>query len=261
MISQNLIDKVKEKREFAGLVDSVVARALEKNGLDVKSARAFLRKYFGIFLTNKILKPTNCSDYNFFLKKHISSKKRDYSVFYKKIKKFCPQAKCFIDFGAGLNGFSYPFILENFEEARYFGIEASKSLVDLTNSFFKERKYSKAEAINEDIFNLSRAEQLLKESEKIGGERVVFILQTIDALEILEKDFSKKFLAFLKEKLNERDLIVLSYSMRSISGKSTIGSKRVWLNKFLEENFKVLLKEEEFGECFVFFRAYGQSIK
>ena len=52
----NLIREVKKKKEFSGLPDSVVKRALAESGDDVKEARSLLRKYFGVFLTNRVLK-------------------------------------------------------------------------------------------------------------------------------------------------------------------------------------------------------------
>ena len=50
-----LINEVRKKREFGGLPDSVVVRALEMSDGDVKGAREFLRKYFGVFLTTRVL--------------------------------------------------------------------------------------------------------------------------------------------------------------------------------------------------------------
>ena len=49
-------EKVKQKREFSQLPDSIIERALKKSDGDVKEARSILRKYFGVFLTNKVLK-------------------------------------------------------------------------------------------------------------------------------------------------------------------------------------------------------------
>ena len=51
-----LIDEVKKKKEFSGLPDSIVERALSESGEDIKESRKLLRKYFGVFLTNRVLK-------------------------------------------------------------------------------------------------------------------------------------------------------------------------------------------------------------
>lgn len=77
------IEKVMEKKEFSKLPKEVVARALDISKGDVKMARALLRKYFGVFLINKILKAKNLDEG--ILEKHISSKGRDYGVLYGKI--------------------------------------------------------------------------------------------------------------------------------------------------------------------------------
>ncbi len=45
----SLIREVKKKKEFSGLPDSVVARALGESDDDIKKARSLLRKYFGVF--------------------------------------------------------------------------------------------------------------------------------------------------------------------------------------------------------------------
>ena len=130
----NLIKEVKKKKEFSDLPDSVVVRALKESGEDVKDARKLLRKYFGVFLTNRVLKGGGKK-----LDVHLSSKKRNYEKFYEKIfeaiddKRF--EIKSVVDLGCGVNGFSYEFLPRGIS---YVGIEAAGQLVDQMNTYFKE---------------------------------------------------------------------------------------------------------------------------
>jgi hypothetical protein len=106
-MDKELIFLVKKKKDFSMLPDSIVKQALESSGGDVKLARSFLRKYFGVFLTNKVLKPKDLNDWQTILRTHISSKKRNYDFFYHEI--FSDKNLNFssvIDFGCGMNGFS-----------------------------------------------------------------------------------------------------------------------------------------------------------
>ena len=97
--NKNLVEQVKKKKEFSELPDSVVVLALEKSGDDVKKAREILRKYFGVFLTNKVVKGTSED----VLERHISTRNRDYKELYSKI--LTGGEKAVIDLGCGVNGF------------------------------------------------------------------------------------------------------------------------------------------------------------
>ena len=79
----NSIEKIKQKKEFSGLPDSIVERAAKMAKGDVKESRALLRKYFGVFLTNRVLKGKGSVDE--ILSTHMSSKKRNYEKFYSEI--------------------------------------------------------------------------------------------------------------------------------------------------------------------------------
>lgn len=248
----SLITKIKEKREFSGLPDSLIERVLAfkqiKNKSDeekVKLAREFLRKYFGVFMTNKVMKGRGQE----VLGSHISSKKRDYGVFYKTIassvgKKF----KSIIDFGCGMNGFSYSFIEEEFGKINYTGFEATEQLCDLQNTFFKKSGYSNAKVIWGDLFDLESVEKLVFESEV---PRLILLLQVVDALENIEPNFSKSFLLKIKENLSSSDVLVISNPMKSISGRNKFKIKRLWLEDFVKDNFIVVDKFELFDEEFL----------
>jgi hypothetical protein len=227
---KNLILEVKKKKEFCLLPDSLVERSLILSKQDIKMARALLRKYFGVFLTNKIYKLKDKE----ILKNHISSKNRDYSCFYSEIFKEISNLNTVVDLGCGVNGFSYSFLKERFKDLDYIGIEAVGQLVDKMNLFFRENKYPRAKALCLDLFDFEGLKSIF---EKIEGPKAFCLFQIIDALEGFEKDYSKKLLLEIKQQCSLKDYIIISMSMKSISGKNKFEAKRGWLRWFLEENF------------------------
>lgn len=240
---ESLIILVKQKREFSGLPDSLVEKALCLNKNDVKKTRAFLRKYFGVFMTNKVLKGANEK----VLENHISSRKRDYSLYYEKIKSVVgADFKSVLDFGCGANGFSYSFISKYFGKVNYIGVEATKQLCDSQNEFFKNNNFS-AKVVWGDLFDLSFVDDIVKKSQT---PRLILLLQVVDALENIEPNFSKKFILNLKGNVGSEDVIVISNPVKSISGRNKFDIKRRWLEEFIKDNFilvdKFYLFEEEF---------------
>jgi len=240
------IIEVKKKREFSELPDSIVERALNLCSEDVKETRALLRKYFGVFLTNKVLKVSDEE----ILKFHISSKGRDYKEFYSKIFDEGEKVGSVIDLGCGVTGFSYKILREVVGDVYYMGIEASGQLVKKVNDYFKYRGLESAHVIKEDLFNLENILKLLSQLEK-NKPRIVFMFQVVDALESFEKDFSKKFILEISK---ECEKIVLSLPTRSLGGKTRFAVQRKWLTDFLDENFIVEKDFEIGGERVLIFR-------
>jgi len=248
----DVIKKVKEKREFSGLPDSLIEKVLLqkqiKNKSDdekVKLARAFLRKYFGVFLTNKVLKGKDES----VLDSHISSKKRDYSLFYRNIVNIAGNNfKSIIDLGSGMNGFSYPFIVETFGAVRYTGFEATRQLCDLQNDFLEKGNFSKANVVWGDLFNSEQVSDVLKST---SSPKLILLLQVIDALENVEPNFSKSLLLEIKKDLGKGDVLVISNPLKSISGRNRFDIKRRWLEDFVKENFVLIDKFDLFDEEFL----------
>jgi len=251
-----LIAGVKRKREFSGLPDSIVSRALDLSGGDVKDARALLRKYFGVFLTNKVLRGRDAG----VLTSHMSSKKRDYKIFYEKIFEVgrgldglgedsydCRRRQSFksvVDLGCGANGFSYEYFPKGI---CYAGVEASGQLVESTNEYFRERGFEDAYVVQRDLFDLDFVLKILKSSEK---PRIVFMFQIVDALENLERDFSKKFIL---EVSRECENIVLSLPTESLGGRKKFAVQRKWIMDFLMENFLIEKDFEMNGERIICF--------
>jgi hypothetical protein len=233
------ISEVKKKREFSQLPDSVVERAVGVVGEDVKEVRALLRKYFGVFLTNKVLKGEGVE----ILKSHKSSQHRNYEEFYGKIFSIVGDIGSVEDLGCGVNSFSYKFLPSG---VNYVGVEAVGQLVDSANNYFSENGFEKAKVLHGDLFDSDVALKVLK---KAVAPRVVFMFQVIDALESFERDFSKDF---LKAVVSESEFVVVSYLVKSLSG-GVLKANRKWLVEFAEENFNIVDSFELDGERVLIF--------
>ena len=228
----DLVDEVRRKREFSGLPESVVERALGESSNDVREARKLLRKYFGVFLTNRILRGKGD-----LLDIHISSKKRDYEKFYENIFSDIKGVESVIDLGCGVNGFSYEYLPKGVE---YVGVEAAGQLVDSMNSFFDENKFD-ARAVCLDLFDLEKVVEILR---KVKKPRVVFMFQVVDALESVKRNFSKELIS---EVMRECEVLVISLSLVSLSGGRKFAMGK-WVVDFLESEFRIESDFEMFGE-------------
>ncbi len=233
----NLISEVKKKREFSGLPDSIVERVLKEctegdEKMRIKEVRSKLRKFFGVFLTNKVLKGDGIE----VLSSHISSKFRDYEEFYEKIFEGVESVRSVIDLGCGVNGFSFGHLRDALGDVKYVGVEAAGQLVDKMNVYFDTNLYS-GEAFCLDLMDLDAVLKVLKPLE---GPRVVLMLQVIDALESMEKDYSKVFLEGLMAHLNKDDMVIITMPMSSISGRKKFEVGRKWLRDYLGEKFELI---------------------
>jgi len=77
------------------------------------------------------------------------------------------------------------------------------------------------------------------------------MLQVVDALENMERNFSKKFISEISE---ECENIVLSLPTESLGGRKKFAVQRKWLVDFLEENFVVEKDFRMSGERVFVFR-------
>jgi len=166
------------------------------------------------------------------LKAHMSSKKRDYGKFYGEIFSGNKNVGSVIDLGAGLNGLSYGYLKEVVGEADYLAVEAAGQEVEHMNNYFEANGFS-AKAVCEDLFEIDKIKNLMKKMKK---PRIVFLFQIVDALENLERNFSKKFILEISE---ECEKIVLSLPTESLGGRKKFAVQRKWIVDFLEENFIV----------------------
>jgi|APSaa5957512576_1039674.scaffolds.fasta_scaffold00494_22 hypothetical protein len=229
----SLVEEVKKKREFSGLPDSVVLRALNESGDDIKESRKLLRKYFGVFLTNKVIKGKGD-----LLKVHMSSKKRNYEEFYSGIFDVVGDVKSVIDLGCGVNGFSYEFLPKGVE---YIGVEAAGQLVGYMNDFFEAEDFD-AKAIEGDLFDVDNVVEILRRAKK---DRVVFMFQVVDALESMKRDFSKELISLV---MGNSEWLVVSLPTVSLGGRKRFEVDRKWLVDFLKGDFEIRKDFEMFGE-------------
>ena len=234
----SVVWEIKRKGEFSRLPDSIVERAAEVSDNDVKKSRALLRKYFGVFLTNKVLKGRGD-----LLQVHMSSRKRDYEKFYEEIFSEIKDVGSVVDLGCGANGFSYEHLPKG---VNYVGVEAAGQLVDHMNKYFEVEGFS-AKAVVGDLFDIESILKILRKSKK---PRVVFLFQVVDALENLERDFSKKFILEISE---ECETIVLSLSTESLGGRKKFAVQRRWIVDFLLENFEIRKDSKMNGERVLIF--------
>jgi hypothetical protein len=250
---------------------------LEKCKEDVKKTRALLRKYFGVFLTNKILgagkksfagKKENDKIADEILKSHLSTRNRDYLELYERIVgKNKGNGEIIIDLGCGVNGFSYKFIKNsvlrnnNSREIRYVGVEAVKQLVDIMNQYFKDKKFN-ACVIWQDLFDINKILKIIKnagtknkdkEREAEKG-KVIWMFNIIDALEVFKRNYSKKLILEIF-KLKDIKKIVLSFPSKGLSGRKRFKVSRGWLIGFVCENFKILDDFSIHGERFIVFKS------
>jgi hypothetical protein len=244
---EDIVKEIKKKREFSELPDEIVTRFAEIAKGDVKTARALLRKYFGVFLTNKVVRAKGA--YGDILAAHISSKKRTYDSFYELFTEE-RDFSSIIDLGSGVNGFSYPYLSKIFGKIPYFAIEASGQIVRNTNSFFEKNGFP-GEVFSGDLMDVHLVGSVFA---KAPGKRLIFLFQVVDALENLERNSSKKFLEYLASRMNSADLLILSLPVESLGGKKKFFVNRKWLLDFLEGFFTTERDFEEFGERFLVLR-------
>jgi hypothetical protein len=242
----NSIEEVRKKKEFSEIPDSVVERILLMKGVrgvegkeKIKKARAILRRVFTSVLTEKILRGKIKDER--ILKKHISTKYRDYDKLYKRILDY---EKSILDLGCGVNGFSYKHMKKKIE---YLGVEVVGQVVRSGNEYFKQNKIS-GRIMQEDLFDLKKILELMKKLQK---PRTIFMFNIIDSLEIVEKNYSKKLIL---EVGKEGDKIILSFPTRTLAKRERFKARRYWLYRFLKTNFTILDEFEMQGEKFIVFQ-------
>jgi hypothetical protein len=227
-MNKELIEQVQQKKIFSKLPESVIIRALKLTNNDVNNARSLLRKYFGAFMTNRIIKRKEPS----VLQYHHSSKKRDYETYYQEIFEGLPNFEHAIDLGSGANGYSFNKLKEKTGIRTYTGIEASGQIVENINEYFKDLP-EQPMMIQEDLLNQEAIKNIIK---KPTGTKIFLLLQVIDALEAMKKDYSKQLLTLIEQTMNKKDLLVISWPLKSLGGKN-FTTKRQWIKEYLKETF------------------------
>ena len=269
MDKQELIEKIIAKKEFSQLPKKDVEMAFGKFDEDkygdeekVKLTRELLHKVFGVFTSRKLLSPKE-KDVEWILRKHVSTRERlpYYGELYERILNLMSVPRpttlpapapsiTIIDLGAGINGFSYEFLSASVPpthpKLNYVAIEATGQLVDLMNDYFKREKLS-GKAIHMSLFDLEKVKKIIKQEK---GKKIVFLFKTLDSLEMVERDYSKKL---LKEITPLVENVVVSFAVKSIGKRERFRANRKWLMDFVNEEFKVLDDFEIGGERYIVF--------
>ena len=115
------------------------------------------------------------------------------------------------------------------------------------NNYFRKEKIN-GEAVHESLFELKKIKSIIKKQKK---PRIVFLFKTLDSLEMLERDYSKKLLL---EIISLCDRVVVSFATRSMIKKKRFHAKRSWIVDFIKENFEVLDDFEIGGERYIVFK-------
>ncbi len=253
MNKKELIDKIKQKKEFSLIPEKDLEKAFlkfdKKTYLDeekIKFTRDFLRKIYFAFSSKKLLNLKNKNS-EWFLRKHLSTKERFqyYSEIYSRILKAFPKKSIIFDLGAGINGFSYSYFKN--KKIKYIAIEAVGQLVNSMNFYFKKNNFD-AVAFHESLFDLEKLKKLIKKEK---GFKAIFLFKTIDSLEKMERNYSKKL---IKDLSNYVDIFVVSFATRSLIKKFKFKANRKWLRNFIKDNFEII-DDFVFGnENYIIFR-------
>ncbi len=255
MNKKELIQKITKKKEFSQLPKKDVEMAFshfEKRQVSdeekIRLTRGLLHNVFGAFGSRKLLTLKD-KDPEWFLRKHLSTRERlsSYREVYRIILKGLDKEISIIDLGAGVNGFSYNYFKNLGFDVDYVGIEAIGQLVDLMNFYFKKEKL-KGKALHMSLFDLEKLKKIIRETEK---PRIIFLFKTVDSLETLERNYSKKLLS---EVVPLTDRVIVSLATESMAKRKKFRAKRKWIFDFIKENFRILDDFETGGERFVVFR-------
>ena len=259
MNHKQLIEKIMQKKEFFELPVKEVEKVFSKfekrqvsSEEKIRLTRDLLRKIYFSFGSKKLLNPKIVEKKTIkeILNKHISTKERlsYYEELYEKLFSDLEGQGAnisVIDLGAGINGLSYNYFKS---DTKYIAVEAIGQLVELMNVYFKREKIShKAKAFHESLFEIEKIKSLINKEK---GKKIVFLFKTLDSLEMIERDYSKKLLQEIVPLVNK---VVLSFATKSLIKKTKFRAKRTWLLNFIEENFKVLDDFEISGERYVVF--------
>ena len=114
--------------------------------------------------------------------------------------------------------------------------------------FIFEKEKINGKAIHESLFELERIKRIIKQAKK---PKIVFLFKTLDSLEMLEDDYSKKLLLEITPLV---DMVVVSFATRSMISRKKFKVNRNWIVNFIKENFKLVDDFELGGERYIVFK-------
>jgi len=247
---KEIYEKIIKKKDFSQLPKKDVEKAFqnfEKRQVSdeekIRLTRDLLRKVFSAFISKKILSLKD-KEPEWVLRKHISTRERlsSYPKLYSRILKNFKKGSI-IDLGAGINGFSYRFFKKNLA---YVGIEGVGQLVNLMNHYF-DKQVLKARAIHMSLFEIEEIKKIITKARK---PKIIFLFKTLDSLEMLERNYSKKLLREITPLVKK---VVISFATRSLIKKTKFRVKRTWILEFIRKNFRILDDFELGNERYIIF--------
>jgi len=203
----------------------------------IKKIRSGLREIYGVFILNDYDKRNmllqelksngSLENHNKILALHKSSKERlaYYPIIYRKIFEIAGKPEKIIDLACGLNPFSYIYIanlgLNPEYNPEYIACDLSEKDLELIKEYFE---YFKIKGFAKRIDLVKENNQLAELSK---GTDIAFLFKTLDSVETVERNVSKKILENLKS-----SFITVSFSTKSLGGKKPIRKqKRAWFEK------------------------------
>lgn len=257
MLEDLLIRNIREKREIKNIPETFVKEKIrdyfltngdvrkrlekefdEKGESGIEKNKVFkevvkrIREEIGIvyssFLTkdhSKKEKILESGDMQRLLFLHKSSRER--TEFYKEIYERIftwHKPKKIADLACGYNPLSYPIMTDTLGYSpEYFACDLNPEDMEFLQEFFNRSDFpAKAKAY--DLLD----QKFLQDPDLISSD-MVFLFKTLDSLEHVKKDISKKLLERLPQKK-----IVISFSTRSlVSGKMFRKERRNWLFNFI----------------------------
>ena len=225
-----LILKIKEKKELSGIPDEIVRELIEKYvkkycillqsakksdiKIIIKEVRAQLRLYTGRFqLSNKPL-ASDETDEDSLLKAHSSTNERlsFYPELKEKISELTP--KSILDLGCGLN----PIALAT-KDIKYYASDINQTHLNIINKFFKKNKIQ-GETFVYDLRN---------PSSELPKTDIVLLFKVLDIIDDRGRANAEKIIKLLPAKH-----ILASFSTIKISGKKMNRPERQWFEKMLD---------------------------
>jgi len=229
---EELIKKIKEKKELSGTADSVVKETLntylkkynillgnlspKEQKIIIKEIRSQLRSLTGQYQKNIKYRPNLINNPTELLKTHTSTFERqeDYPNLKALIKKINP--KSILDLGCGLN----PIALAT-PKIKYFASDIKEDELEIIKKFFAMNKI-KGKTF---IYDLRKINSDLPKAD------LCFIFKVLD---IIDKNLAEKILVLIPCKK-----ILVSFSTKKLSGKKMNKPNRDWFEKILKRlNFE-----------------------
>ena len=252
MTEIDLVKKIKEKKELSGLPDSYVLDSL-KNELKkinfpnidsikkseqkiiIKLVRAELRRSAGMFQKSKekswksrftLLEENKIEE---LLKTHSSTNER--LNFYPKLKEliFSLKPSSILDLGCGIN----PIAIAK-PNIKYYAVDIQQDDLDIVKKFFQKNNIS-GETFVQDISSSS--------TENLPSVDLCLMFKLLD---ILEKKGHRQAEQILKN--IKTNFFIISFSTKTLSGRSMLHQKRPWLERILGKlnyHFKIEKSDNE----------------